>query len=875
MTPTSRGQGDRFIAADVRAELQAHIDARIEENVARGLSMAEAEREARGRFGPVDDLAREATKVRHGRPRWHRALPPDLHQAWLSVSRRPLPALCALLVVIVGLTTAFASARVADAMLLRPPAGVQQAAKVFSMLDSIDGTHASLMSYETFLEVQRAAPDAHPFVWGQRDFQVISGRDAGVKQGELVSGSYFPALGTSARFGRLLDARDDDGHAAVTVVSWRLAKTLDKSADVVGQSIKVNGQPFVIVGVTAQNFQGIEAGAPSDLWLPMSSEPDISTPTVFPDGHIVRGYINSKGIGWLRGGVRIAESVSPAVLQEQLTAVARATDKYRRPKRAILLQKQPWHSPFSGSRAEVVAATTPLAWAVAFTLFLTAVCLGSLFVGRVADRQREIGVRLALGATRARVLRVVIYEIAIVLLIGALVAAQASQLVLAQAGELQLSQSILVRDTVTAGLDARSTAMLILMCAAVALVAMTGPLALLLRMSRSARIESARATRTGNRVRRVLLAAQIGGGCALISGAVLLTQSISALKAQPLGYNAAGVSFVKIDPAGAGFSDTERASLPSRLAAITWPADARFAYADQVPHSGSDTLFVTGSNSTTPQYPTAVSRVSANYHDVLGIRIVAGRGFREDDQARRVAIVSESLAKVYWPNGRAVGESIFVGGKNGVPHEVIGIAAGVRDEGLKSGYGNRLYLPFSSDAESLTLMASGSAASDTAKLLETVRGLDARLVPIRSGRLIDLAWRAIEQRLLLRFVTAIIGVGSVIMVAIGVWGLAHSNLRRRWREFGIRQALGADRGAISRLALSDAFFVSLVGGIIGVGGAWQIGVMLKKWLFGVGAHDPLALASGLAIVIIAALAGAAVPARRAANINAAELLRED
>jgi putative ABC transport system permease protein len=874
---TVRPSAHDDVTADIRAEIDAHITARVEDNLARGLSLAEAEREARQRFGPIEAVEEHAVKIRRSPSRWHRLLPSDARQAWLSVSRRPLMTVCGVLVAAAGLMTAFASARVADAVLFRAPSGIGRPDELLSVLDSRNGERGTMMSIEAFRALQRDVPDAEPFVWGQRDFQVISDRDARVWQGEIVSGSYFAALQVRSGAGRLIGIADDDGHNAVAVVSHRLAATLgDTPLAAIGRRLRVNGQAFEIVGVAPARFQGVEAGSPSDLWIPMSSEPDVSTPSVFPDGHVVRGFINANEIGWLRGGIRLRPGQSREAIDSRMSASLRSRDKQPAPKHRAFVTDRPWQSPFSGNREAVISATTPILWAVAFTVFLTAVCLGSLFVGRLTDRQREFAVRLALGATRARVMRMALLEIVIVLALGTAAAVPGSEILLASAARLQLAQSMLVSDTVTAGIDLRAMGLLGAMVAVVAIVAMTGPVTLLLRMSRTSRIESTRATIAGHRLRRVLLAAQVGAGCALISGAVLLTQSIGALRAQPLGYDAAAVSFAVVDPAGAGLSDDERAALPRRLAATAWPAGARVGFADQVPYGGSSTLFLTGTNSATPQYPFVTSRVSANYFDILGIRIIEGRAFDERDMGQRVAILSDELAKVYWPNGHALGESVMVGGAKGVPHLVVGIAAGARDEGLKFRNGSRLYLPYGADAESLTVVARGgdTGAGDRV-LTEAIHALDARLVVVRAGTLRDLAWKSVEQRILIRFVTATIGVGSLAMVSIGVWGLAHSSLRRRWREFGIRQALGATRGQISRLALGDALAVSAVGGALGLAGAWQLGRVLKSWLFGVGEHDPLALAIGLSVVVGAAMIGAALPARNAARINAANLLRDE
>jgi ABC-type antimicrobial peptide transport system permease subunit len=190
----------------------------------------------------------------------------------------------------------------------------------------------------------------------------------------------------------------------------------------------------------------------------------------------------------------------------------------------------------------------------------------------------------------------------------------------------------------------------------------------------------------------------------------------------------------------------------------------------------------------------------------------------------------------------------------------------------------RVYLPDDHDAEGLALVARAGPAGVSAlvpDLVRAVRQVDPRLVPVQAGSLDQLAARTIEQRVAFRLITGTIGVGSLLMVGAGVWGLTHSSLRRRWREFGIRQALGARRADVARRALADAWVVGLVGGSVGVLGAWLFGRVLESWLFGVDQYDPVSHASAVGFVLLAVFTGAILPARQAGRIDPAELLRSE
>lgn len=875
MTGRSRGVDD-FVESEIHAELQAHIDARIEDNLARGMSMVDAQREARRRFGPVAPVEARSSRIKRPRSTWRRSLGSDLRHSWLSVARRPVLFVCGLLVAVVGLAVALATARLADNLLVRAPAGVRHGSALVSVMDSFDGRRPLMMSYAAFDAIRQSAADAAPFVWSQRDLQVVAANDARVWPAAIVSGSYFRALETRAQFGRLIDDRDDRDERNVAVVSWRMARTIG-AADPTGQRLTVNGRPFEIVGVAERGFSGLEAGHPSDLWVPLSTEPLISVPTVFPDGRRVQGFVNTRDVGWLRGGARVPPGESLVAVAARLTASIRTASDSRKTAHAALVSGTPWLSPYAGERDRVSSVVTPMLWTVGLTLLLASACLGSLFVGRFSDRAPEFAVRTALGGTRAGIMRIAAIELTVMFLVAAALAAPTAEWLVTIAGNLQLAQSVRLKDAIVSGFDIRAAAMLVAITAILATLSAWAPLSLVWRMAGNLRVGSARVNGGGNRFRRGLLAFQVAAGCALLTGAALLTQSISALRGRELGFDAAEVAFAEVDPAGAGLNDQAREKLVDRVTSHVWPQGIVAAFADNVPHTDANTLFLTGEGSPTKQFPFNVSRISSRYFEVLGIRMQSGRAFEPGDRDRRVAILSEPLAKMYWPHGNALGQVVRVGGTRGVPHEVIGIAAGVRDAGLKGSEGARLYLPYSANAETLTIVVRGGDARRDVRgmITQEIRALDSRLVLVRSGRLIDLAWRTIEQRILIRFVTTLIGAGSVLMVMIGVWGLAQSNLRRRWREFGIRQALGANRREISRLAMGDAIFVSLFGGAAGVAGAWLIGGVLKTWIYGVGIHDSRAIIAGIAIVCSAALLASIAPARAAANISASQLLRED
>jgi predicted permease len=866
------------IADDVRDELQEHLQSRIDDNLARGLSPEDARREALGRFGSIERTARRSVRIRHREIHPLRGLSHDARQAWRAAWRRhPLATCAAVGVAALGLTTSLAALRVADG-LVDAPAGLRRPAELRSLLETFQGRAGSRMTFGMFTAVARDVADAQPAVWDHREFQIRSASAGRVRPGAVVSGSYFSTLGTRPAAGRLLTPLDDEQGAAVAVVSDRLARTIAPEGGSVGTRITVNGQSVEIVGVTPPGFVGLRGAAPEDVWLPLSLEPRISSPTIFPDGHVVQGYRNTPGIGFLEGVVRV-DGARDAETRSRLTAAIRSATTSPTAEEGAWLTDRPWLTPFSDSRRAIESAARSVFWSGVLTLLLSGACIGSLFVGRLTDRLREFGLCLALGATRWRIVRACVVDIALVLGMAALVALPLAVAVLARAASLHVTGAISVGDVLT-GVDAVDLAWPLAGLAGVLSVMVAVVSAGIVAGARpTARDSSSRVSAHGTRLRRALLAAQVASGCALISGALMLTASVDRLRDRPLGFDADRVAFAEVDPAGAGIDADGRAVIRTRLLDAPWPGDVDGAYANEVPFVEGNTLFVAGEGSSERQYPVARSRVSARYFDVLGIPILAGRAFEPTEMERAVAIVSEPLARMYWPDGSALGRRVLVGGVNGVPHEIVGIVAGARDLSLRGEPTARLYLPYGAESEGLTLVVRHRTAGRSADLpsvaAAVASGLDARLVVGRTGLLKDLAWRAIEQRLLLRFVTLVVGAGSLAMVAVGVWGLSHATLRRRLREFGIRQALGGPPREAARRAMTDAFSVALAGGALGVAAGWQLGVILQSMLYGVSPSDPVRIGVGTGVVMVAAVAGAVPSARRAARVDPSRLLRED
>ncbi|HEX5216576.1 MAG TPA: ABC transporter permease, partial [Vicinamibacterales bacterium] len=862
------------IQDDVRDEFAAHVELRIKDNLRRGMTPAEAGREAATRFGPVREVAVNCEKIQRRRESTVRSLWLDLRGAWMGWRRTPLTAVLAAIVGSIGIATALVAALLADAAFLRQPAGMQADDRVFTVLKTANnGKNPQNISYQLAQQLAAVAPEHQFFVWTAEEFQLSANTRSALWPGAYVGGAYFDALGVTAAAGRLLDRDDELARHEVVVISGKVARELfGSTAAAVGQPLRVNGRVMAIVGVAA-GFRGGISTERADIWLPITVESLLAIAQTFPDGSRVQSLAERADIGWIMGGVRLASLGDLPRTRSRYTAVIRSVPRIGaaaegEDHRAALLFDRPWKTPFSYDRDQLAVILKPIGIAVGLTLVLAAACMSSLLVGRLVQRRHELAIRQALGASRWRLLRLVIVEHAMAMAAAAALASIVVAVALAALGRLQIAGSLRVSSLAVA-LDSRAVLIGGALTVVLGAVSLFGPLAFVRANTRTTSVSGARVVSSSIRLRRVLMTTQVTTGCALLAAGGLLTRTIDQMLAQPRGFDPSQVAFVEVDLGKAGLDEGARARVVEQLRQRMHSGNGSIALTTGRPYAGNEYDWI---HVNVPDKAEAagrqlvfVSRIDGPYFGELGIRVVAGRIFTANSAARREAIVSEKFAQHYWPGQSAIGRVIEVGSGKGEPREVVGVVAGLLDMGLRGGPTSRLYLPLDGDVERLLILARRPqpAIAADAELAPLVAAIDERLSPKRKGVLEDLARQLIEQRLMIRGMTLVVGAGSLLMIAVGVWGLAHSSVSQRWREFGLRLALGAERRDVARLALRDAVIVAGAGAGLGAVAAWQFGRALGSLLVGVAPSDPLVIATSALVVAAAVFAGAWLPARRA------------
>jgi predicted permease len=905
----------RDLDADVDAELRFHLDMRAAELTARGLTPEAARTEALRQFGDLEDARRymraaDADRETATRRREQMIdLRQDLTLAARTLRRSPGFAAVVVLALAFGIGATTAIFTLVDALLLRPlPVAHPERLVGFGdpALVGVTNTGAPRtdnFSYELYLAFRdraRLLSGLTATGYSSRLDVVVpaAGASAGAVaepervRGRLVSGNYFAVLGVRAAAGRTFGADDDraPGASPVAVISdayWR--RRFGRDPAVVGRSILVNRVPVTVVGVAAPGFGGEVVGRQSDVWLPLTMQP-----LLLPN----QDWLRDRRVSWLMMMGRLRPGVTPAQAGAELTALARQAlaegGGPPRDSRTVHVDA------FDGRRGilGIPAATRAgLATLLALTLLVLGVVsanVANLLLARTAARRAEIGVRLAMGAGRLRVVRQLLAES---VLLGA--AAGAIALLVVAAG-----RALLFRWLAASGepipADLRLDARVLGFAAALSLG--TALLLGLVPAARGTRLDLAAALRSrgrgtsggaqdgtpgGARWRlgfgQWLVVAQVALSIVLLAGAGLLLRTARHLEDVDVGVARDRLLVVAVDAQAAGYSGERLAALHRQLAERlrSLPGVERVAYSQNGLFSGIDagaTLQVAGFVPRAADDTSAsTDQVSAGYFATIGARIVRGRDVEARDDARgaRVAVINETMARFYFGARDPVGQAFTI---DGTPHTIVGVAADVRDHSLSARPARRFYTAMAQGGAPGLVVFTVRTAGDPARLTDAARrAVLAENPSLRlrnASPLAELMRESIGPQRLLASLAGVAGGLALLLTALGLHGVMTYAIVRRTGEFGLRMALGARPRDVTRLVLRETLTLVALGAAAGVPAALGAARLLRHQLVGVGLVDPPTLIATLAgLSAVAAVAGYR-PARRAARSSPQEALRE-
>jgi predicted permease len=723
-------------------------------------------------------------------------------------------------------------------------------------------------------------------------FAGTGGSDAQVERARahLVSGNFFETLGVGAAIGRVLNWGDDAPNAQpVAVVSdayWKQHLASDRGA--IGRVAMLNGTAFTIVGVTPPEFFGERVRRAPDYWLPLTFQPQIE---LRPSFITQTNYYWLNLIGRLQQGATRAQAQAAATvaLQQFLTNKegTKLTDERKRDIGTSFIQLEDGAAGVSGLRYAYSQPLHILLYVVAMVLLIACANVGNLLLSRAAARRTEVSVRLAMGATRGRLIRQLLTESILLALIGAACGVLLAQwavnvlvVMVAKSSPIKphLNLPVLVFTvgvTLIAGL---------LFGLAPALYA--GKTDLVTALKAGGRSVAGQQKKFGTS--QALVIAQIALSLVLIVGANLLARSLLNLQRVSLGFDQEHVLLARINPRLAGYKPTNVGAYYRKLfdQLNSTPGVRSATLASYSPYGGNSSISDVTVQGYTPKQneDTNVESlyVSPNYPETLGMALIQGRaiGLQDSAGAPLVAMVNETFARKFFGNESAIGHRFNnEGPKNSGGYEIIGVVKDPRFHEPTQEVMPMAFYALLQDSSQFALSAEVEvqAPGDPAAIAGVVRtaiGQADASVPVSDTVTLrdQISGNFAQQRLAARLVSFFGGL-ALLLACVGLYGVVAQGVARRTNEIGVRIALGAQRGAILQMVLRETLILLVVGVAIGIPASLGAGKFVASQLYSMNAHDPYSLLLGIVILGAVSVLAGYIPARRASRVDPIIALR--
>ena len=690
---------------------------------------------------------------------------------------------------------------------------------------------------------------------------------------EVVDGNYFRLTGTTTIVGRPIVRADDQlGATPVVVLSmpfWQ--RHFDASPQVLGQTINVNGQPFIVAGVSRALGSSSFLGASVDAWLPMAHA----------DALLNRGWRTNVGDRWFGSFVlpRTSSAELDARLATAASDLARLHPVVWRERR---LQTSPATVLAGSQRASVTMLVGILGGLGLLILFAAASNLGGVLLARAAVTRRHVAIHLSLGSSRTAMIRRQLFEGALLGLMGAAIAVGVYAWARLRLTEIALLPTLALRldlplDTVVVTITATAG-----IVAGIVLAIGPGLWATRVGIADALR-DAAHRSSSGRgvvRIRRALVAAQVCLSLILIVGAALFTRSLTALADADLGFPRQGLVAMDFDlePSTPAMSELPALAREALARAESTPGVLAAAMSNRAPidQSTPGIAVRVGSEQGKGVDDVSVYLATARYFETLQLPLVAGRNFTpiESDSSADVVIVNESLARRLWPDGDALDRTLYIAGEARTVR-VVGVARNSKYRSITETERSHLYRP-TPPRLGLTLLArtAGDPRQTLGALQQTLNSVGPGVIGFFPRTLADhLAIDLLPTRAAAS-AAALLGTLALALSMIGLFGLVAWFVELRRREIGVRIALGASARAVRALVLREALSTALPGIVIGLVLSAGLGLLARAALFGVEPLDPAALAAG--VVALGMVVGIAsyLPSRRATRIDPVVVLRE-
>jgi macrolide transport system ATP-binding/permease protein len=866
---------------ELKEELREHLEQQIKENVARGMSPEEARYSAVRTLGGITQIEQQCRDASGGSVL--KDFVQDLRYGLRQLCRSPGFSALVILCLTLGIGANAAVFSWAEGILFRPYPAVAHQERLFALGGTArGGSGETLLSWPDFLDLRRSCTLCEESFVSKITGSTLSiGDHAETATGSIVSANYFDVIGVRPIRGRGFEPGEDVGNDShpVVVISYQLWRGRFKGdPEIIGKMQRFNNVPHTIIGVAPEGFYGTFVGWAMQFWVPASME------DTFENG----GYkLEDRDARWIEAYVRVKPRVSRTQAQQEISAIAaRLETNYPATNRGRGVRLWPlWQTPFNNAGTLLPTLEVMVA-VVAFVLLIACANVGNLLLVRSFARRHEMSVRLAIGASRVRLLKQLLTEGLLLSALGAaggLLAAYWCRHALVLLLPARSGVAMYLPGEIDARVMSWSAGICLIVTLIVGLIPafqtrnldLAGPL-----KGESSGVVCARGRAW---MRSGLVVFQVCLSFILLVGAALLLESLEKIRTTSPGFITTSVVTTGVSLAAAGY-DVPQAKifqdeLIDRVRALPGVESAAFARVTPLGYGtySSTPIAVDGYQPPPEEQPgIEYNQVSGAYFATLGIPLLSGREFTraDDESAPLVAIVNRTMMTRYWGGQDPIGRRLQVKGRWA---RVVGVAADAKYESMREAPRPFFYVPLRQDfvqGPALNIRTNQALPSMLAALVREVHALDANLALYEMITLQEQVNRSTSPQLVAVTLVSILGGLALLLAGVGLYGVMSYAVAQSTRELGLRMALGAGAANLFRLVISRGLQLTAGGVLFGTVAALALTRLLGKLLYNVNPHDPWVFGSALAVMTMTAISACLLPAWRAVRTNPARVLRD-
>ena len=914
---------------DLDKELRFHFESQAADKMRSGIRESEARRLTRLEFGGIDQIKEDCRRSRG--TEWLESMVQDIRYGLRQLRKSPGFTLTAVLTLALGIGATTAIFTLVQQVMLQslPVTRPDQLWRIgnqphccnwsgYSQDPNGEPGHWTLFPWEAYKLFRANTGGFQGLAALEAGNEVLAVRRAGSSgapdtvNGQYVSGNFFQTLGVSALRGRLLvDADDQEGAPPVAVMSfhaWQEKYASDPS--VVGSTYQINGRAFTVIGVVPAAFLGakiVDWGMP-DIWIPLTAEPMMFGPTA---------RLKNARVDWLDVIGRVRPGMHPKALEAQLQSelhgwlashLADMSPQERAVWQKQTLRLSPGGAGFSALRKDYGDGLLLLMVTACCVLLVACANIANLLLARGLKRRQQTAVRVALGASRRRLVRNALLESVTLSLIGG-----AAGVAVAWAGArliLFLAFHMVERST---WIPVQATPSTLVLLFALAVSLLTGAIFGMVPAWMTSHAEPLQVMRGANRevggdrhwTQKALVIVQAALSLVLLSAAAMLGGSLGNLEHQNFGFDPDGRYLVRLNSSTLSNYKQEQLvplfrAVQDQLSAI--PGVRSVGSATYAPMSGAqwgNDIRVQGKPEPGPKDDASAdwTRITPGFFDTIGARMLAGRAIDEEDNGntRRVAIVNQTFARNFFGNQNPIGRHFGPAPvSNAGTYEIVGVVQDIHyvSWGFRDPPRAMYYFPeaqtvhfdqldiqsdelWSQKLSNIVIWAPGNPVNLLMQVKKALAEVDPNLLIDDLQPYSRVIQGTFDQQNMIASLTWLFGAVGLVLAAVGLYGVTAYGVEQRRGEIGVRMAMGADRGAVVAMVLRGAFWQVGLGLGIGIPSAIGAGYLMASQLFGVKPWSPSLLATATVLLGSAALVAAVIPARKAASIDPIQALRSE